>query len=157
MRRTAIALVLVALGACGGEGSPDGNPTVTPSGGRSVLDGDWSSSYTNETLRTAGVPEAELCEYSGTHQYTFLGSRWALLRTALPSCGPPKKGSASGSFTVSGSAVTFTERDPIAGCSADYIYRFRLQDGTLRFEGVQDDCVVRRIVLVTQSWRKTGA
>jgi hypothetical protein len=157
MRTTAIALVLVALISCSGDGSPAGGPTESPSGGRSVIDGDWSTAYTNETLRTAGVPEAELCEYSGTHQYTFLGSRWALLRTALPSCGPPKKGSASGTFAISGATVTFTERDPIPGCSADYAYRFRLQDATLRFEGVQDDCVVRRIVLVTQPFRKTGA
>lgn len=156
MRRSALGLVLLALVACNG-GDSNGTPTPSPTGSRSILDGDYSTTYSKDTLRTAGIPEQELCEHAGTHQFTFLGSRWALLRTQLPDCGPLNRGSDSGTFTISGDTVSFTDRNPVKGCTDSYTYRFRLGDGSLRFEGVRDDCVLRRTVMVTQSYRKTGA
>ena len=156
MRRAALALVVLALVACNGDEPSNGAPTPSPTGSRSILDGDYSTTYSKDTLRTAGVPEADLCEHAGTHQLTFLGFRWALLRTPLPECGPPQRGSDSGTFAIAGDVVSFTDRNPVRGCVAEYRYRFLLGTGTLRFEGVQDDCVPRRTVMVTQPYRKTG-
>jgi hypothetical protein len=111
-------------------------------------DGTYKTTITKEELLSTGLPDFDACENAGTFTLSVTADHWNINQTPAQGC-KVMNPTFGGSWKFTGDQVTFHDDEPF-GCEGDYTYKWRFNEGELRFTSVDDSACVQRVYYMSE-------